>query len=47
MPPDSEGNSGLNPSCVSAGAASQESSRLNEYCAKEEAGGSIPVLLQK
>lgn len=37
MPPDSEGNSGLNPSCVSAGGASHESSRLNEHWAEDYA----------
>lgn len=37
MPPDSEGNSGLNPPCVSAGEASHESSRLNERCAEDYA----------
>lgn len=37
MPPDSEGNSGLNPSCVSAGEASRESSRLNERRAEDYA----------
>lgn len=35
MPPNSEGNSVLNPSCVSAGEASHESSRLNECCAED------------
>lgn len=37
MPPDSEDNSGLDPSCVSAGEASRESSQLNERCAEDYA----------
>lgn len=37
MPSDSEGSSGLNPSCVSAGGASRESSGLNECCAEDYA----------
>lgn len=35
MPPDSEGNPGLNPSCVSAGEVSHESSGLNGCCAED------------